>query len=407
MSNLIHLIYNSAAVGDFTDHDLQVLLGKARDKNASLDITGMLLYVDGCFFQTLEGPEDAVDALAATIQKDPRHTRMTTIIREPIAKRAFSEWTMGFTHMSAGDVAEIDGLNDFFGSGRVLTDIDSGRAKKLLLAFKQGRWRVRLSTAAAAAALNAAEGSSEKMALSPTADPRPSFSFAFQPIVDANKRRVVAYEALVRGEEQQPATEILQRIPLGEIAAFDEDGRRMAIALASRLGMNGNLHLNVALLGQAAQATQTIDSTLETARRCGVDASRIVLELKHEATINDPIALGAQLKEFRQQGLRLSIDDFGSGHAGLALLDHYQPDTISLSMWLVRGIEGHGPRQAILRGLIQTCNDLGIDIIAKGVETPEEYFWLREEGIELFQGYLFARPGFESLPRPMLPADVL
>lgn len=405
MSNLIHLIYNSAAVGNFTDEDLQVLLNKSRDKNASRDITGMLLFVDGCFFQTLEGPEEAVDALAAVIERDPRHTRMTTIIREPIAKRSFSEWTMGFTHMSAGDVSEIDGLNDFFGSGHVLTDIDSGRAKKLLLAFKQGRWRVRLSSATATPKVSAP--GAEKMALPASTDPRPSFSFAFQPIVDANKRRVAGYEALVRGPEQQPATEVLQRIPLGEIAAFDEDGRRMAIALASRLGMNGNLHLNVALLGQSTQTTQTLDSTLETARLCGVDPHRIVLELKHEATIIDPVALGGQLAAFRQQGLRLSIDDFGSGHAGLALLDHYQPDTISLSMWLVRGIEGHGPRQAILRGLIQTCNDLGIDIIAKGVETSEEYFWLREEGIELFQGYLFARPGFESLPRPMLPADVL
>ncbi len=101
------------------------------------------------------------------------------------------------------------------------------------------------------------------------------------------------------------------------------------------------------------------------------------------------------------------IDDFGSGHAGLALLDHYQPEMISLSMWLVRGIESHGARQAILRGLVQTCSDLGIDIIAKGVETHEEYGWLRDEGIDLFQGYLFAKPGFEQLPRPMLPAESL
>jgi len=60
-----------------------------------------------------------------------------------------------------------------------------------------------------------------------------------------------------------------------------------------------------------------------------------------------------------------------------------------------------------LRGLVQTCSDLGIDIIAKGVETFDEYSWLREEGIDLFQGYLFAKPGFEQLPRPMLPAEVL
>jgi blue light- and temperature-responsive anti-repressor len=69
----------------------------------------------------------------------------------------------------------------------------------------------------------------------------------------------------------------------------------------------------------------------------------------------------------------------------------------------VRCIEGHGPRQAIVRGLVQTCSDLGIDIVAKGVTTTEEFSWMFDEGIELFQGELFAPAGFETLPRPMLP----
>ncbi|NBQ69762.1 MAG: BLUF domain-containing protein, partial [Nitrosomonadaceae bacterium] len=134
MSNLIHLIYNSAAACAFTEEDFSVMLRKARSKNASLDITGMLLYIEGCFFQVLEGPENAVNALAEAIRQDPRHTRMTTIIREPIVKRAFSEWTMGFTQISLKDLNEIQGLNVFFTTGNVLTDIDSGRAKKLLIA---------------------------------------------------------------------------------------------------------------------------------------------------------------------------------------------------------------------------------------------------------------------------------
>ena len=130
-----------------------------------------------------------------------------------------------------------------------------------------------------------------------------------------------------------------------------------------------------------------------------------MLEVKHEGTIADPVATARWLRPYREQGVLISIDDFGSGHAGLALLDHYQPDLISLSMWLVRDIQSHGPRQAILRGLMQTCGDLGIDIIAKGVESLEEFGFLRAEGITLFQGFLLGKPGFEQLPRAMLPAD--
>jgi EAL domain-containing protein (putative c-di-GMP-specific phosphodiesterase class I) len=309
---------------------------------------------------------------------------------------------MGFTRLSLDDASSIDGLNDFFGSGRVLTDLDAGRAKKILTAFKHGRWRTRLVAPPPRPWANV----SHELAVSArVASARPEFTFAFQPIIDASKRQLVGYEALVRGPQQEHAADVLQRVPLGEIAAFDEDARRMAIGLAARLGLATNIHLNAVLLGRA-DAPETIDSTLETAARCGISADRLVLEIKQEATVTDPSALASRLREYRRKGLRISIDDFGSGHAGLALLDHYQPDMISLSMWLVRGIETHGPRQAILRGLVQTCRDLGIDIIAKGVETTEEYHWLRDEGIERFQGFLFAKPGFESLPKPLLPTTL-
>ncbi|MEG3194278.1 EAL domain-containing protein, partial [Lysobacter sp. D1-1-M9] len=70
---------------------------------------------------------------------------------------------------------------------------------------------------------------------------------------------------------------------------------------------------------------------------------------------------------------------------------------------LVRGIESHGPRQAILRGIHQVCVDLGIDVVVEGVETVEEFAWCHSQGIHLYQGYLFARPMFEGMPGFELP----
>jgi EAL domain-containing protein (putative c-di-GMP-specific phosphodiesterase class I) len=66
-------------------------------------------------------------------------------------------------------------------------------------------------------------------------------------------------------------------------------------------------------------------------------------------------------------------------------------------MNLVRTIDSHGPRQAIARAVIQACDDLGIEVIAEGVETPEEYHWFRRRGVRLHQGYLFGRPAFREL----------
>lgn len=105
------------------------------------------------------------------------------------------------------------------------------------------------------------------------------------------------------------------------------------------------------------------------------------------------------VNEHRNAGIIFAIDDFGSGYAGLNLLADFQPDIIKLDMHLIRHINSKGPRQAIVCGIIKTCTDLGIDIIAEGVETRNEYEWLRNAGIKYFQGILFAKPGFEKLTR--------
>lgn len=114
----------------------------------------------------------------------------------------------------------------------------------------------------------------------------------------------------------EPAVDVLQRVPLADITAFDEDTRRVAIGMASRLGLRGNLHLNL-IPHTRHGSPRTLGSTLDTAIRCGLDASRIVLELKHSATVNDPRSIAVWLKNYRADGLQIAIDDFGSGHAGL------------------------------------------------------------------------------------------
>jgi EAL domain-containing protein (putative c-di-GMP-specific phosphodiesterase class I) len=72
-------------------------------------------------------------------------------------------------------------------------------------------------------------------------------------------------------------------------------------------------------------------------------------------------------------------------------------------MHLVRDIDRAGPRQAIARAVLQVCDDLGIEVIAEGVETIGEYSWFRRVGVRLFQGYLLGRPAFEALDAPVFP----
>ena len=90
-STLTHLIYSSAATKPFSANQLEELLGKSRSNNARQGITGMLLHVDGSFFQVLEGEAADVDAAYARIEQDSRHAQHTIIVREPIARRSFGD----------------------------------------------------------------------------------------------------------------------------------------------------------------------------------------------------------------------------------------------------------------------------------------------------------------------------
>ena len=138
---LSHLIYTSAAAGPMDTAMLNSVLTTARDNNAVNSVSGMLLYADGAFFQVLEGEEATLEALYQTIAADPRHTSVTRIIHEPIARRDFGQWTMGFVDAATDGATPLEGFNDFFGEATSLVALPAGRARKILDAFSKGRWR--------------------------------------------------------------------------------------------------------------------------------------------------------------------------------------------------------------------------------------------------------------------------
>jgi hypothetical protein len=141
LKTLSHLIYASSADSKMGDAELRAILERAREANSRLDITGILLHTEGSYFQVLEGEAEAIDSLYAKIALDKRHRHVVLIVREPIARRSFSDWSMGFASVTSKDVAVIIGANDFFERKTCFSGLSAGRAKKLLSAFAGGRWR--------------------------------------------------------------------------------------------------------------------------------------------------------------------------------------------------------------------------------------------------------------------------
>ena len=106
--SLFTIVYVSAATGRPSETQLKQILDTARHHNSSLGITGMLLYRDGGFMQALEGPAEAVRALYARIQRDPRHRSIITLVSEPQDRREFAGWSMGYENLDRAQLAAAE-----------------------------------------------------------------------------------------------------------------------------------------------------------------------------------------------------------------------------------------------------------------------------------------------------------
>jgi blue light- and temperature-responsive anti-repressor len=228
------------------------------------------------------------------------------------------------------------------------------------------------------------------------------FSYAFQPIINTETGTVYSHEALIRGLNNESAYEVLGRHTNGDIDKFDARCRARAIEVASRIGLETYLNLNI-LPSAAISAEYGLDSTINAANRHSFPVRRIIIELTEVHAIADPARFASIINEYRRAGIQLAIDDFGAGYAGLSLLSEFQPDIVKLDMGLVRGIERDGPRQSIVHAIWQVCIDLGIDFLVEGVETLDEFSWFTNLGAYLYQGYLIAKPMFEGMPAVQIP----
>jgi EAL domain-containing protein (putative c-di-GMP-specific phosphodiesterase class I) len=226
------------------------------------------------------------------------------------------------------------------------------------------------------------------------------FSMAFQPIVDIETQTVFAYEALVRGPNGEPALSVLDQVNDTNRYQFDQAARVTAITLAAQLKIQIPVSIN--FFPNAVYRPETcIRVTLEAAHEVGFPTSQIIFEVNEAEPVGDRAHLRGIFAEYRKQGFKTAIDDFGAGYAGLSLLADFEPDLIKIDMALVRNLHLDKTRRAIIAGTVQTCRALDITVVAEGIETNEERDALRDLGITLQQGYRFARPSFASVPTPV------
>ncbi len=230
--------------------------------------------------------------------------------------------------------------------------------------------------------------------------PKIEFSMAFQPIVDVQAKRVLAYEALTRGPQGEPVSNVLEKTLHNNRYAFDQRCREKAIHISSRLGIlatGADLSINF-FPNAVYEPAQCLRRTFQAANEAGFPLQRLIFEVTEVEKVHSQEHLSNIMTEYKRHGLRIAIDDFGAGHSGLSLLSVFQPDLIKIDRALIQNLHQRPASRSIVRSIAQVSAELGITVIAEGIEQEQEMQVLCDIGISRMQGYFFARPAFEALP---------
>lgn len=222
------------------------------------------------------------------------------------------------------------------------------------------------------------------------------FTMAFQPIINCAQQTIFGYEALVRGLNNESAWQIIEQVNDDNRYLFDQQCRVKAIELAAKLNLDAMLSINF-LPNAVYQPERCIRTTLQAAEQFDFPTENIMFEFTEGEKIVDSEHLKRIVEYYNALGFKTAIDDFGEGYAGLNLLADFTTNIVKFDMGLIRNIHLDHTRQAIIKHCVAMVKELGITPLAEGIETMEEFEILRDFGIELMQGYLFAKPAFEQL----------
>jgi EAL domain-containing protein (putative c-di-GMP-specific phosphodiesterase class I)/ActR/RegA family two-component response regulator len=212
---------------------------------------------------------------------------------------------------------------------------------------------------------------------------------AFQPIVGWRNREVYGYEALLRTGEPtltSPYDFIDAAERLGRLQELGRTIRGKVVEAMRRAPAEVKIFVNL----HASDLND--DDLVDSCSHLSGIGHRVILEITERTSLDEVEDVPGRVKKLRELGFRIAIDDLGAGYAGLATFTQIDPEVAKLDMSLVRDIDVQPKKQSIVRAMVQLCAELGILVVAEGVETAGERDKLVELGCDLLQGYFFAVP---------------
>jgi len=213
-----------------------------------------------------------------------------------------------------------------------------------------------------------------------------TFTVVLQPIVDVHSDTAIGAEALTRFSERGRSVDqwIRDAEAVGLLVPLE-----LALARAALLELP-NLDPDLALAVNVSPKTVLSGRLHEIFT--GVAVDRVILELTEHAPVDDYPALRMALSRWRERGLRLAVDDAGGGYSSFSHIIELSPELIKLDASLVRDVHTSPHRQALVRAVISFAEEMGVKVVAEGVEAEAELGELRRLGVHLAQGFHLGRP---------------
>jgi EAL domain-containing protein (putative c-di-GMP-specific phosphodiesterase class I) len=214
----------------------------------------------------------------------------------------------------------------------------------------------------------------------------------FQPLIEPRSGRVVGAEALARSPVAEDAGLLFQRAEAGGLAErLSRLVQRKALRCASVWeGPLKGLGLSINVLPADICRNGFDDWLLDEIGAAGIDPRRVTAEITESALLVDHDEVAARLTRLRETGVRIAVDDFGTGYASLAYLTSLPLDAIKIDRGLVADIVGGERDRIVVKAMIHLAGELGLKIVVEGVETRSQLELLAEWGCDLYQGFLGA-----------------
>ncbi|WP_130835370.1 diguanylate phosphodiesterase [[Erwinia] mediterraneensis] len=388
---LTTLLYRSHISEDVPVKILGGMVSRASQFNAEFDVTGILLFNGTHFFQLLEGPEAGVLAAYERICADQKHYNLVELMRDYAPSRRFGNAGMELFDLREHEKSSLLQAVLDRGTSRYRLTYDD-RALQFLRTFVEATEKENYFEVPPSEQWQFLTDESDSQLTLPDTRTAEPYSFAFQPVVDPLAREVVSVEARMRGAQDTPLRELFAPLTSQEMHALDLRAKAQAFAQARRLGIEA-MKLSVNLLPMAlVEVPDAVDFLLREIQANGLIPQQITVEVTENEAISRTEDFEQAIKQLKAAGISLAIDNFGAGSAGLLLLTRVQPDRIKIDSNIIRDVHKSGPKQAVVQAILKCCSSLEIAVTAEGVEKAEEWMWLEAAGISTFQGPLFAAP---------------